>query len=162
MREIFTFDLIDIYSQKVDQVFYDSLYHRKWGKRAGAKSLQAPTKYLVNSIFFQQLKWQLWTLLYEALAARSREFAQIFLETANMAGTQYYCWATDRLKTRRTKQSIASFVIMIKSKEKTFCSKQCTDNFSGKWGQDINNINLSQRLTCTTKGWFCGGWFQLI
>ena len=51
VREIFTFDLIDIYSQKVDQVFYDCLYHRKWGKRAGAKSLQAPTKYLVNSIF---------------------------------------------------------------------------------------------------------------
>ena len=51
MREILTFNLIDIYSQEGDQVFYDSLYHRKWGKRAGAKSLQAPTKYLVNSIF---------------------------------------------------------------------------------------------------------------
>ena len=38
VREIFTFDLIDIYSQKVDQVFYDSLYHRKWGKRADRKS----------------------------------------------------------------------------------------------------------------------------
>ena len=112
--------------------------------------------------FFQQLKWQLWTLLYEALAARSGDIAQIFLETANMAGAQYYCWARDRLKTRRTKQSIASFVIMIKSKEKTFCSKQCTGNFSGKRQQDVNNIGLSQCLTCTTKGWFCGGWFQLI
>ena len=55
VREIFTFDLIDIYSQKVDQVFYDSLYHRKWGKRARAKSLQAPTKYLVNSNFSSNL-----------------------------------------------------------------------------------------------------------
>ena len=55
VREIFTFNLIDIYSQKADQVFYDSLYHRKWGKGAGAKSLQAPTKYLVNSIFSSNL-----------------------------------------------------------------------------------------------------------
>ena len=132
------------------------------GEESKGKKSASSNKIFGQLKFFQQLKWQLWTLLYEALAARSRDIAHIFLETANMAVTQYCCWATDRLKTRRTKQSMASFVIMIKSKEKTFCSKQCTDNFSGKWGQDINNINLSQRLTCTTKGWFCGGWFQLI
>ena len=132
------------------------------GEESKGKKSASSNKIFGQLNFFQQLKWQLWTLLYEALAARSGDIAQIFLETANMAGAQYYCWARDRLKTRRTKQSIASFVIMIKSKEKTFCSKQCTGNFSGKRQQDVNNINLSQRLTCTTKGWFCGGWFQLI
>ena len=132
------------------------------GEESRSKKSASSNKIFDQLNFFQQLKWQLWTLLYEALAARSGDMAQIFLETANMAGAQYYYWARDRLKTRRTKQSIASFVIMIKSKEKTFCSKQCTGNFSGKRQQDVNNIGLSQCLTCTTKGWFCGGWFQLI
>ena len=132
------------------------------GEESRSKKSASFNKIFGQLNFFQQLKWQLWTLLYEALAARSGDIAQVFLEAANMAGAQYYCWARDRLKTRRTKQSIASFVIMIKSKEKTFCSKQCTGNFSGKRQQDVNNIGSSQRLTCTTKGWFCGGWFQLI